>query len=79
MFRWIYIPEVPQATWTEVSTFYLNLKKKITHSVYDREEFPVVYTKVPSIPIGGKGFGVNFTPLTFLSCFTINTHKGSHF
>ncbi|RZC35933.1 filamin-A [Asbolus verrucosus] len=66
---------VTEATWSEISTIYVELFKTITYSEIDHEEFPVVYRKVPSIPIGGKGFGVSFAPLTFLSCYSINSHK----
>ncbi len=78
MFRWLNIPKVPQATWLEVSKLYIEFYKTVTYSEIDHEEFPVVYRKVPSIPIGGRGFGVDFTPLTFLSCFSIYTHLGNH-
>nr|XP_023029307.1 filamin-A isoform X2 [Leptinotarsa decemlineata] len=76
MFSWINIPKVPEATWSEVTTLYIDdYLKTVTHSVIDHEEFPIIYRKVPSIPIGGKGFGVDFTPLTFLSVFYVQTHK----
>lgn len=76
MFSWLNIPEVKEATWSEITTLYVDFSKTVTHSVFDHEEFPVVYRNVPSIPIGGKGFGVDFTPLTFLSCFYVQSHKG---
>lgn len=61
----------------ERSNLYVDLYKKyITHSTIDYEEVPIVYRNVPSIPVGGKGFGVNFTPLTFLSCWFIQSRKG---
>lgn len=61
----------------ERSNVYIDLYKKyITHSTIDYEEYPIVYRNVPSIPIGGKGFGVDFTPLTFLSCWFIQSRKG---
>lgn len=67
-------------TWSERSNLYVDLYKKyITHSSIDYEEKPIVYRKVPSLPVGGKGFGVNFTPLTFLSCWFIQSRKGWFF
>lgn len=77
MFSWLNIPKVPEATWTEFSHIYIELFKTVTYSEIDHEEFPVVYRKVPSIPVGGKGFGVEFTPLTFLSCYSIYSHLGN--
>ncbi|KAJ8947152.1 hypothetical protein NQ318_002514, partial [Aromia moschata] len=75
MFSWINIPKVPEATWSEVSTPYVELFKTVTYSEIDHKENPVVYRNVPSIPIGGKGFGVDFSPLTFLSCYFVQSHK----
>lgn len=76
MFSWINNPEDAVVNWNDISQFYVEKYKCITHSAYDYEGKPVVYTKVPSVPIGGKGFGVEFAPITFLSIFYINTHKG---
>jgi hypothetical protein len=76
MFSWLNIPKVPDATWPEFSTLYIEHPKTITYSEIDREEFPVVYRNVPSLPVGGRGFGLDFTPLTFLSCFSVYSHQG---
>lgn len=77
MFSWIHTAPVPEATWEEVTKLYIENYKFITVSEFDREIKPVVYGRnVPSIPIGGKGFGVDFTPITFLSCFYVQTKQG---
>lgn len=76
MFSWINIPKRPEEDWSEKSTLYVERFKSVTYSEIDHEEFPVIYRGVPSIPVGGKGFGVDFTPLTFLSVFFVQTHKG---
>ncbi|KAJ8975974.1 hypothetical protein NQ317_000678 [Molorchus minor] len=75
MFSWINIPKVPEANWSEVSTLYIEQFKTITYSEVDHEETPVVYLNVPSIPIDGRGFGIDFTPITLLSCFFVQSHK----
>lgn len=78
MFAWINIPKAPEATWSEISTLYLdNFLKDVTYSDVDRAHNPVVLRNVPSIPIGGKGFGIDFTPLSFLSCFHVDSRKGN--
>lgn len=77
MFSWINTPKVLEEDWSEKSTLYVERLKSVTYSEIDREEFPVIYRGVPSIPIGGKGFGIDFTPLTFLSVFFVRTHKGN--
>lgn len=65
---------------SERSHLYVDLfKKYITYSLIDYEELPIVYRNVPSIPIGGKGFGVDFTPITFLSCWFVQSRKGLFF
>lgn len=77
MFSWLNTPKPPETNWSEVSYFYVELYKHITHSEIDREEFPVVYGKVPSLPVGGKGFGIDFSPQTILSCFFVQSRKGN--
>lgn len=76
MYSWINEP--PQATWSEIATLFLENYKCLTYSEIDREEIPGYYTKsVPSLPIGGKGFGgCDFAPITFLSVYFIQSHKG---
>lgn len=76
MFSWLKYSEPPQATWSEVTKLFLEYYKCITYSVIDHEEKACIYLNVPSVPIGGRGFGVDFTPITFLSSYSINTHKG---
>ncbi|XP_049817038.1 filamin-A isoform X3 [Aethina tumida] len=76
MFSWINTPKITEATWSEINTLFIENFKTITHSEIDREVIPIVYRNVPSIPIGGKGFGdIDFTPLTFMSCFFVQSHK----
>lgn len=77
MFSWLKVPDSPEVNWNDFTQVYVDYYKNITYSLYDREEKPVVYTNVPSIPIGGKGFGVDFSPITFLSSFYVNTCKGT--
>lgn len=76
MFSWLRTKEPKQATWSEEAKLFLDFSKCITYSIIDHEENAVIYLNVPSVPIGGKGFGVDFTPITFLSSFYINSHKG---
>ncbi|VEN52821.1 unnamed protein product [Callosobruchus maculatus] len=75
MFSWINTPK--ETTWTEISTLYVDrYLKDVTYSTIDRPEYPVVYRGIPSIPIGGRGFGgIDFTPITFLSVFFVQSHK----
>lgn len=76
MYSWINEP--PQATWSEIATLFLENYKCLTYSEIDRQEIPAYYTKaVPSVPIGGKGFGgVEFAPITFLSVYFLQSKKG---
>lgn len=73
MFSWLKLPEPPQATWNDVSTYYLENLKCFTYSVLDREEIPVVYLNVPSTPVNG----VDFPSLVYLSQYFVQTHKGT--
>lgn len=78
MFSWLKTPEPKEATWSEISQAFIEYYKCITYSEIDHEERPVIYTNVPSLPVGGKGFGdIDFTPITFLTCYFIQTHKGN--
>lgn len=77
MFSWLKTAEPKEATWSEISQVYIEKYKCVTYSDIDREQRPVVYTNVPSVPIGGKGFDVDFEPITFLTSFFIHTHKGN--
>lgn len=77
MFSWLKSPEPKEATWSEISQAFIEYYKCITYSVIDHEELPVVYTNVPSLPIVEEGVGVDFKPITFLTCFFIQTHKGN--
>lgn len=76
MFEWLG-KDVPEATWSEINQVYLEYFKCITHSAIDRPVNPVVYINVPSIPVDGKEFGIDFTPITFVSSYFIHTHKGN--
>lgn len=77
MFSWLKSPEPKEATWSEISQAYIEKFKCVTYSDIDREEHPVIYTNVPSIPVGGKGFNVDFDPISVLSSYYIQTHKGN--
>lgn len=76
MYKWINLP--PDATWQEFSTLFVENYKCVTHSVLDHEVKPCIYTNVPSVPIGGKGFGVDFSPFTVYSSFYVQTRKGKY-
>lgn len=76
MYRWINLP--PDATWPEISTLFVELYKTVSHSILDKEIVPVVYTNVPSVPIGGLGFGVDFAPQTILTSYYVQTRKGNY-
>lgn len=69
--------EPKEATWNEISTFQI-LKglKDVTVSELDHEEVPVFYSNVHRLRQNREGLGLDFTPITFLTCFNINTHKG---
>lgn len=79
MFSWLNIPQPPEATWLDFASLYIGTTKKyIQYSETDGCETPIVLRGVPSIPVGGKGFGVDFTPLTFISCYYIQSTKGKN-
>lgn len=77
MFSWLKTPEPKEATWSEISQTFIEYYKCITFSQIDREELPVVYTNVPSLPVAEESFSVEFNPITFLTCYFIQTHKGT--
>lgn len=77
MFSWLKSPEPKEATWSEINQAFIEYYKCITYSVFDHEEQPVVYTNVPSSPVVEEGFGIDFEPITFLTCYFVQTHKGS--
>lgn len=77
MFSWLKTPEPKEATWSEISQAFIEYYKCITYSQIDREECPVIYTNVPSLPIIEEGFSADTKPITFLTCYFIQTHKGS--
>lgn len=74
MFSWLKTPELKEASWSEINKTFIEYYKCITYSEIDHEEFPIVYTNVPSLPVISKE---DFSePITFLTCYFIHTHKG---
>jgi hypothetical protein len=76
MFGWGETKGHPEASWNEFSGLYRAFLKKVTTSEVDREERPVCYTCVPSDTSVEKTI-LDFAPITFLSCFFIQTAKGN--
>lgn len=65
------------ATFNEFSSLYVDsYVKSLTVSEFDREEVPVVYCYVPKLRQNRDGLGLDFTPITFLTCYYFQTHKG---
>lgn len=77
MFSWLKTSEPKEATWSEISQAFIEYYKCITYSTIDHEERPIIYTNVPSQPVAEESVGIDFNPITFLTCFFIQTHKGS--
>jgi hypothetical protein len=75
MFGWGDTKGQPEASWNEFSGLYHAFLKRVTVSEIDREERPVCYTCVPSDTSVEKT-SLGFAPITFLSCFFIQTAKG---
>lgn len=69
-------PEVPEATWEELSYFYRPNYYKVTVSERDHVEKTQVFYNETLIP---ENEGINqcdFLPLNFMSSFYIITHQG---
>lgn len=75
MFGWDETGRQPEASWNEFSGLYRAFLKKVTLSEVNREEKPVCYACVPSDTSLEKTI-LGFVPITFLSCFFIQTAKG---
>ena len=75
MFGWNVTGRQPEASWNEFSAIYRAFLKKVSVSEVDKEERPVCYACVPSNTSVEKTI-LDFAPITFLSCFFIQTAKG---
>jgi hypothetical protein len=76
MFGWDETERQKEASWSEFTGLYRAFLKKVTVSEIDREERPVCYTCVPSNASVEKSI-LDFVPITFLSCFFVQTGKGN--
>lgn len=81
MFGWDESEEIPEATWLDLSEYYRENYKCVTFSEYDREEKPVCYSKEHSqactdIKLLPLITNLAFNPITFLTCYYFQTHKG---
>lgn len=77
MYGWDETKGQPQASWNELSGLYRAFLKTVTVSEVDREERPVCYVCVPSNASVVEKTILDFVPITFLSCFFIQTPKGN--
>ncbi|CAH2217987.1 jg14990 [Pararge aegeria aegeria] len=65
-----------EADWNVVSLFYFDNKKKyFSVSEIDKEAVPIVYAEAHKITFNKTGFGLNYTPLSFVSIYYIDTRK----
>jgi hypothetical protein len=76
MFGWNETGRQPEASWNDLSVIYRAFLKRVSVSEFDREERPVCYACVPSNTSVEKTI-LDFAPITFLSCFFIQTAKGT--
>jgi hypothetical protein len=76
MYGWDETKGQPVASWSEFSGLYRAFLKRVTVSEIDREERPVYYACVPSDSSVEKTT-LDFVPITFLSCFFIQSAKGN--
>nr|CAD7398073.1 unnamed protein product [Timema cristinae] len=77
MFKWAQLQEEPkEATWQEYSGLYRAHLKLVTLSECDHEEKPVCYTIVPSAHACQVTPQTPESPITFLSCYFIQSYKG---
>jgi hypothetical protein len=61
----------------ELSTFYFdNTKKYFSVSEVDQEAVPIVFSEAHSISFNKTGFGLDYTPINFISLYHIDTRKG---
>ena len=75
MYGWNETGRQPEASWNEFSAIYRAFFKRVSVSEIDKEERPVCYACVPSNTSVEKTI-LDFAPITFLSCFFIQTAKG---
>ncbi|XP_044741492.1 filamin-A isoform X3 [Chrysoperla carnea] len=62
--------------WDDFNSIYTDAYvKQFTVSEFDKEEKPIVYCYVPKLRQNRDGLGLDFTPLTFLTCYYFQTHK----
>lgn len=66
-----------EVTWEEISQFYFdNCKKYFSVSEIDKEETPIVFGEAHKIGFNKTGFGLDYTPLNFVTVYHIDTRKG---
>lgn len=67
-----------ETTWEDISTYYRECLKDITHSEVDYQDKPIFYVdiKIPDTDVEIPGVGLDFTPLNFQSLFYVNSRKG---
>lgn len=66
-----------EVAWPEVSTLYLDNKKKyFSVSEIDQEVVPIVFSEGHKISFNKAAFGYNFTPTNFITIYHIDTRKG---
>lgn len=66
-----------ETNWDEVSEFYYDhTKKYFSVSEIDKEEIPIVFGEAHEIGFNKTAFGLDYTPLNFVSIFHIDTRKG---
>jgi len=75
MFGWNETGRQPEASWNDFSAIYRAFLKRVSVSEVDKEERPVCYACVPSNTSVEQTI-LDFSPITFLSCFFIQTAKG---
>lgn len=66
-----------EVTWEEYSSFYFdNFKKYFSVSEVDKEENTIVFGETHKISFNKNNFGLDYTPLNFVTIYHIDTRKG---
>ncbi|XP_028171547.1 filamin-A isoform X1 [Ostrinia nubilalis] len=65
-----------EVTWEEVSTLYFdNFKKYFSVSEVDKEAFAIVFSEAHKIGFNKNNFGLDYTPINFVTLYHIDTRK----
>lgn len=67
-----------EENWSWISQLYIDSTRKyFSVSEIDKEAHVIVFGEAHNISFNKTGgFGLNYTPLSFISCYHIDTRKG---